>query len=176
MLVEEARVSASWRSQSRHGRRDRRARSAGERDGIESFPNWLSARLGAGRRRGPSLAISSISMTGNGQLAGYAAHIERMGAGRRLQPDRRTGQQGAGEIAGLGTVAAAPGTGVVEAGYATDLSDALARLLAAASLPSSPAACRSASAIARSSRGRRVLAHPHAWCRACSSPCPPAGR
>ena len=145
------------------------ARAAGERLGVEIIPGVeLSAALPSGGEvhlLGYFVDVDDPAFLE--QLAGYArARIERME--RMVERLSRIGAPVAvervREIAGLGTVGRPHlGRALVEAGYASDLSDAFARYIGGgkpAFVPRPRVDPRDAIALVRAAGGVTVLAHP----------------
>jgi 3',5'-nucleoside bisphosphate phosphatase len=145
------------------------ARAAGDRHGVEIIPGVeLSAALQDGNEvhlLGYFVDVDDPALLE--QLAGYArARTERME--RMVERLNRIGAPVAlervREIAGLGTVGRPHlGRALVEAGYATDLSDAFARYIGGgkpAFVPRPRVDPRDAIALVRAAGGVAVLAHP----------------
>jgi predicted metal-dependent phosphoesterase TrpH len=145
------------------------ARAAGDRHGVEIIPGVeLSAALPDGNEvhlLGYFVDVDDPTLLE--QLAGYArARAERME--RMVERLNRIGAPVAlervREIAGLGTVGRPHlGRALVEAGYATDLSDAFARYIGGgkpAFVPRPRVDPRDAIALVRAAGGVAVLAHP----------------
>jgi 3',5'-nucleoside bisphosphate phosphatase len=145
------------------------ARAAGERHGVEIIPGVeLSAALQSGNEvHLLGYFVDVDDPTFLEQLAGYAraraermermvARLSRIGAPVTLERVR--------EIAGHGTVGRPHlGRALVEAGYATDLSDAFARYIGGgkpAFVPRPRVDPRDAIALVRAAGGVAVLAHP----------------
>jgi len=145
------------------------ARAAGDRHGVEIIPGVeLSAALPGGNEvhlLGYFVDVDDPTLLE--QLAGYAGtraermermveRLNRIGAPVALERVR--------EIAGLGTVGRPHlGRALVEAGYATDLSDAFARYIGGgkpAFVPRPRIDPRDAIALVRAAGGVAVLAHP----------------
>lgn len=145
------------------------ARAAGDRLGVEVIPGVeLSAALGSGSEvhlLGYFVDIDDPAFLE--QLAGYEkARAERME--RMVERLKRIGApvdlERVREIAGHGTVGRPHlGRVLVEAGYATDLSDAFSRYIGAgkpAYVPRPRVDPRDAIALVRAAGGVPVLAHP----------------
>jgi 3',5'-nucleoside bisphosphate phosphatase len=145
------------------------ARAAGHRHGMEIIPGVeLSAALQDGNEvhlLGYFVDVEDPTLLE--QLAGYArARTERME--RMVERLNRIGAPVAlgrvREIAGIGTVGRPHlGRALVEAGYATDLSDAFARYIGGgkpAFVPRPRVDPRDAIALVRAAGGVPVLAHP----------------